>query len=811
MFQDLPHNKKSLDFNSFNLSQNDDNIIEKSEKKVFYEVGCALLTKTDIFDHIKKIQNEMDWYRPYLFQILRKLFEHPKNKGIFNSPVDPVKLGIPSYFSIIKEPMDLRTIKMHLEDDEIDGPNDFEKLIRLMFNNAIKFHSKCNKMIDLSRSLLEIFCEEWTTFQQQNFRSMQELKNHSCEHCLGVACSLCQKKCLLFNESSIYCTSPCKTRIKKNSVYYRLGGEQGQHWCNKCYSNLSDSFANIFGKIIKKSTLERCVNNNVRLEAWVKCTLCKGKLHEICTLYHPLCISKPKAFICILCIAKKIKDQDEKSISTIYNNLNSSSFFNLSRVSFANIIPQCNMSRYLENELWTTTKEKLLKRLKNPEMAEEILSSLTVRVLSNTICQTKYEPRINCWLEYQNIHDKQSMESSSASNHFSCRTKTIALFKRIHGIDVIVFILFAQEYDNNCPMPNNRKVYISYLDSLVYMAYSKVRTIIFQSIIVSYFKWVKARGFHHVYLWICPPKRGENYILYCHPKWQRTPGSDRLRKWYKQIIEICKKSNIVISQTNFFKKYLFTHTPTLNTRFSKRQIINQCNNLMEKSPLLSSIIHNPDDENSGQLSHDFEPTEREDTFKTLPYFLGDFLPNETEKILKELYESTKNKQPNNDPIAKWWRTIWDTYTKTLNSNNTDTQTITLKSYTQTAESYITIYSCDPMEELLKRRMRSKWLTQELARSFMSIAKNFIVLNLSKEESEPIALDSYSVKNSITTLDGQYLIPDTSDPDQPIEKDIFCQRVDFLNFCKKHNLQFDELRRAKLSSLVLLHYLASSRQ
>lgn len=36
-----------------------------------------------------------------------------KNASIFHAPVDPVKLGIPDYFDVIKHPMDFGTIKVN--------------------------------------------------------------------------------------------------------------------------------------------------------------------------------------------------------------------------------------------------------------------------------------------------------------------------------------------------------------------------------------------------------------------------------------------------------------------------------------------------------------------------------------------------------------------------------------------------------------------------------------------------------------------------------------------------------------------------
>jgi len=60
--------------------------------------------------------------------------------GFFSSPVDPVALGIPTYLQIIKEPMDLGTIARRMELNEMESPEEFARLCRLVFENAMKFN-----------------------------------------------------------------------------------------------------------------------------------------------------------------------------------------------------------------------------------------------------------------------------------------------------------------------------------------------------------------------------------------------------------------------------------------------------------------------------------------------------------------------------------------------------------------------------------------------------------------------------------------------------------------------------------------------
>ncbi|CAA3032428.1 transcription factor GTE12-like [Olea europaea subsp. europaea] len=56
-------------------------------------------------------------FKHYCRSILRSLMEHP-HRFAFNRPVNPVKLKIPDYFSIITVPMDLGKIKHKLEDNK---------------------------------------------------------------------------------------------------------------------------------------------------------------------------------------------------------------------------------------------------------------------------------------------------------------------------------------------------------------------------------------------------------------------------------------------------------------------------------------------------------------------------------------------------------------------------------------------------------------------------------------------------------------------------------------------------------------------
>ncbi len=72
------------------------------------------------------------------------LCRHPKSIS-FRRPVDPVALGIyPIYNQIIKNPMDLGTIKQNIDQGSYVDKDDLIRDIQLVWNNAKTFNPKVN-------------------------------------------------------------------------------------------------------------------------------------------------------------------------------------------------------------------------------------------------------------------------------------------------------------------------------------------------------------------------------------------------------------------------------------------------------------------------------------------------------------------------------------------------------------------------------------------------------------------------------------------------------------------------------------------
>jgi hypothetical protein len=95
--------------------------------------------------------------------ILRFIREKDVERGaFFSEPVDPVALGIPTYYQVITEPMDLRTLHRKMEAEEVTAPEEFGRLCRLVFENAMTFNvDPTHSVHQAARNLLILFNQKY--------------------------------------------------------------------------------------------------------------------------------------------------------------------------------------------------------------------------------------------------------------------------------------------------------------------------------------------------------------------------------------------------------------------------------------------------------------------------------------------------------------------------------------------------------------------------------------------------------------------------------------------------------------------------
>ncbi|PJF18487.1 Bromo domain-containing protein [Paramicrosporidium saccamoebae] len=79
----------------------------------------------------------------------------------FLEPVDPAKLGIPDYYDVIKQPMDLSTVRRKLEAGQYTTAEQFEGDVRLIFSNCYSYNAPDSDVVSLCRAFEKLFDSKW--------------------------------------------------------------------------------------------------------------------------------------------------------------------------------------------------------------------------------------------------------------------------------------------------------------------------------------------------------------------------------------------------------------------------------------------------------------------------------------------------------------------------------------------------------------------------------------------------------------------------------------------------------------------------
>ena len=79
----------------------------------------------------------------------------------FSTPVDPVALNIPTYFSVIKKPMDFGTITSKTKTNQYENAKEFKNDVELMFENCFKFNPASDNVHQIGKQYQDIFRKLW--------------------------------------------------------------------------------------------------------------------------------------------------------------------------------------------------------------------------------------------------------------------------------------------------------------------------------------------------------------------------------------------------------------------------------------------------------------------------------------------------------------------------------------------------------------------------------------------------------------------------------------------------------------------------
>ncbi|KAL5991141.1 hypothetical protein ACLOJK_012047 [Asimina triloba] len=98
--------------------------------------------------------------------LLKRLMSHQFG-WLFNKPVDPVEMELPDYLSVIKNPMDLGTIKRKIAKRAYPSPLDFAADVRLTFSNAMAYNPPGNYAYDMAVAVSKFFEVRWKSIEKK--------------------------------------------------------------------------------------------------------------------------------------------------------------------------------------------------------------------------------------------------------------------------------------------------------------------------------------------------------------------------------------------------------------------------------------------------------------------------------------------------------------------------------------------------------------------------------------------------------------------------------------------------------------------
>ncbi|KII69208.1 CREB-binding protein [Thelohanellus kitauei] len=426
-------------------------------------------------------------------KLLRSMYN--SQEGVFFMiPVDPVKLGVPDYPEIIREPMDLGTAIKKLNSGQYSSHWDVIYDVNLIFDNAFIYNKKITRVHKHAVKLSQKF----NAFTSSLMKS------------LGYCCN----KRYVYTPQPLYCNSSDFCNIPVNTYYYKY--DERIFYCVKCFESFGDYVDcivdGIGSKRIKKDLFLKTRNNETIYEPFVSCEVCKKKFHKVC-VGHVDTIDGA-FFYCDRCF-------EEFKIERPVNAFVSKN------------LPECSLSNYIESRV----NEFLLKECKN-------YLYVSIRMICNIqkILMTK--------------QGLCARFGSKFPSRFPFRSKALFAFQEVEGgREVCFFSMHVQEYGEDCPHPNSRRVYLSYLDSVHYLQPKNYKTRVYHEILLSYLGFCKERGFEYCHIWSCPPCEGDDYVFHCHSYEQKLPKPRRLLDWYNKMIELGIQKKVIIECQDIYKYF----------------------------------------------------------------------------------------------------------------------------------------------------------------------------------------------------------------------------------------------------------------
>lgn len=620
-----------------------------------------------------RLEAELQPMRLILSRLMANLTYN--RKGIFNAPVDPVALGLADYFNVIKQPMDLGTVKNRLHSVAYLSRQEVVENIRLCFRNAMTYnpphhivHISAKELLSCFEEQLESFCPELAisalsgddttapldnarkqppgeessflgvnsactvsaaqlgaecqsppsgassvsnsfqlnsspectfavasantlstrksdhrevflapsvvsmTARKRKKRGSKAKLGHNCQWCHGNVCAICDQGCLPLEPTLLICNGPhcAGAKVRKGAIYY-IAPDGSCQYCQRCYSGLpamlpqSGKYEDVEVCRYKRDLLKR-KNVEEVVEHWVTCAKCLSAIHRICVMHNPY-VHREKHYLCPSCVdhgdavpvsPRELHSRKTSEMFTFVagselpvpiSNIASGKFLMGEDVLSADVLEVTPMSSFIEQKV---RSRMVLDHCPNAE------KTVVIRIISDCLRSFNVPEAVRKHFHMQS----QGETGVIPPSRVPFRSKAIALFQKIDGLDVCIFCMYVQEYDgddvfedaiDSACSSQQKRVYIAYLDSVEHFRPRTCRTEVYQEILTAYLATARLRGYEAAHIWACPPSRGNSFVFWNHPEAQRTPNMERLTAWYYSAISRAVDCGVVCGVQSLYE------------------------------------------------------------------------------------------------------------------------------------------------------------------------------------------------------------------------------------------------------------------
>ena len=406
---------------------------------------------------------------------------------------------------------------------------------------------------------------------------------HSCVECLGRQCSYCEQGCLSLEPTLLICNgSSCAgSKIRKGSTFF-IAHDGSCHYCERCFAGLPPVLPGTENDVRYKRDLMKRKYDEELVESWLTCSKCDAGFHKICVLHNSHAHSSEN-YVCPGCMPPI-----ESSVETVNASLDSTDIYSfvtgselplrlsdIAGKSFRLGEDVLSADALAETEVSVFIEAKVKQRLKQSCGVPNAEKTITVRIISDCERCFHVPEVVRKHFRMQTIEDREADSVVSPPVKVGYRSKAIALFQKMDGLDVCIFCMYVQEYEGNdeyddevatSSLRSKKRVYIAYLDSVEHFRPRHSRTDLYHELLVSYLASARVRGFETAHIWACPPSRGNSFVFWNHPASQRTPTKERLISWYHGALSRAIDCGVVTDVKSLYESEFQDHLMPHNAK-----------------------------------------------------------------------------------------------------------------------------------------------------------------------------------------------------------------------------------------------------